>query len=173
MYLILGLLGLLTLIAWRPATVIRRIPRAARWGTAAITLPLFAAALAGYFAEFTWFDRSLTPSLHVQCTAHAIGFNLTIPVDSKEESTRVWGNDHIAWLVILPRIGACSGALTYQGLFAIATITSATLWLLDLAARRQHTRQQRLGLCPKCNYDRTGLDHPAPCPECGSTPATP
>ena len=42
-------------------------------------------------------------------------------------------------------------------------------WRLDTLARRH----ERAHLCPKCNYDRTGLAHDAKCSECGSgeTPA--
>ncbi len=34
-------------------------------------------------------------------------------------------------------------------------------------------RRERLGLCPKCNYDRTGLAPGVVCPECGSAAAHP
>ena len=37
---------------------------------------------------------------------------------------------------------------------------------LDTLARRR----ARIGFCPKCNYDRTGLAAGAVCPECGSAP---
>ena len=40
-------------------------------------------------------------------------------------------------------------------------------WRLDTLARRR----ARVGFCPKCNYDRTGLMAGAKCPECGSTAA--
>ena len=45
--------------------------------------------------------------------------------------------------------------------------------LVTAAARRLDTlarRRARAGLCPKCDYDRTGLTPTALCPECG-TPA--
>ena len=45
-------------------------------------------------------------------------------------------------------------------LFSLAV----TAWHLDALARRR----ARLNLCPKCNYDRTGLRAEAICPECGS-----
>jgi len=38
-------------------------------------------------------------------------------------------------------------------------------WRLDTLPRRR----ARLNLCPKCNYDRTGLAADAACPECGAT----
>ena len=48
--------------------------------------------------------------------------------------------------------------------FALATVTA---WILDTIARRR----ARSNLCPKCNYDRTGLAAGAVCPECGKLPA--
>ncbi len=48
----------------------------------------------------------------------------------------------------------------------IATITAAA-WRFDTLARRRAS----LNLCPKCNYDRTGLAVGAVCPECGRLPA--
>jgi hypothetical protein len=37
-----------------------------------------------------------------------------------------------------------------------------------IAARRE--RAVSMGLCPKCNYDRSGVPSAAPCPECGVPP---
>ena len=47
------------------------------------------------------------------------------------------------------------------GVFLLVT---ATAWRLDTLARRR----ARIGLCPNCNYDRTGLAPGALCPECGA-----
>ena len=44
--------------------------------------------------------------------------------------------------------------------------TTVIAWRLDTLARRR----ARLNLCPKCDYDRTGLADGAVCPECGSAP---
>ena len=45
-----------------------------------------------------------------------------------------------------------------------SALATATAWRLDTLARR---RRAKLNLCPKCNYDRTGLAVGAVCPECG------
>ncbi len=46
-------------------------------------------------------------------------------------------------------------------------LITAAAWRLDALARRR----ARVGFCPKCNYDRTGLAAGAVCPECGRLPA--
>ena len=46
----------------------------------------------------------------------------------------------------------------------IALILTVPAWRLDTLARRR----ARVGFCPKCNYDRTGLAAGAVCPECGT-----
>ncbi len=43
-------------------------------------------------------------------------------------------------------------------------IAALIAWRLDTLAHRR----ARLNLCPKCNYDRTGLAPGAICPECGT-----
>lgn len=37
-------------------------------------------------------------------------------------------------------------------------------------AHRRVRRELRQGLCQQCDYDRAGLAHTAPCPECGRMP---
>ena len=49
---------------------------------------------------------------------------------------------------------------------AIGTLAA---WGLDTLARRR----ERMNLCPKCHYDRTGLAGDAVCPECGAASLTP
>ncbi len=52
---------------------------------------------------------------------------------------------------------------------ALSLLATATAWRLDTLARRR----ERVGFCPKCGYDRTGLvgvggAAGAVCPECGA-----
>ena len=49
-------------------------------------------------------------------------------------------------------------------LAVFALIPTWFAWRRDALANRR----VRLNLCPKCNYDRTGLAAGAVCPECGS-----
>ncbi len=48
--------------------------------------------------------------------------------------------------------------------FIATAMCCGVAWRLDTLARRR----ARLNLCPKCNYDRTGLASGAVCPECGT-----
>ena len=43
-------------------------------------------------------------------------------------------------------------------------MAAAVAWRLDTLARRR----ARIGFCPKCSYNRTGLAPGAVCPECGA-----
>lgn len=45
----------------------------------------------------------------------------------------------------------------------LVALPAAYLWRRDWLA----SRRARIGLCVNCDYDRTGLDPAAACPECG------
>ena len=67
-----------------------------------------------------------------------------------DRSSRSFGLDFPLWIPIV-----------------VWLVPTARAWRLDTLARRR----ARLNLCPKCNYDRTGLAPGAVCPECGQLPA--
>jgi len=69
--------------------------------------------------------------------------------DHFDEQMRTWG--HSSYHVPLWWLASISAASALIG------------WRLDVLARRR----ARVGRCPKCNYDRTGLAEGAVCPECG------
>lgn len=157
----------LTLCAWRPRWFIRRIPAPIRWGAAILTAALALLALAGPFAGLdlnfglttvTLRDRWLEITRHITTSSVPVGL------------THVWGSERwfcISRFIIISQAGGylrlASG--TTWPFFAMLTLTSA-LWLIDRRAHQLRTRH-RLGMCPKCNYDRAGFDPTSPCPECG------
>ena len=53
--------------------------------------------------------------------------------------------------------------------FLLSAAVTATAWRLDTLARRR----ARVGLCPKCGYNRIGLPPQAVCPECGAAAIVP
>jgi hypothetical protein len=60
-----------------------------------------------------------------------------------------------------------TGGSSYFPLWLPALIcmsVTAAAWRMDIIARRK----SRLGKCPACGYDRTGLAPAAPCPECNA-----
>ena len=63
------------------------------------------------------------------------------------------------------------------------TVVVLPLWMPSIVAiafsvwfyrdHRREERERRLGCCPACGYDRSGLASTAPCPECGRPNPTP
>ena len=68
-----------------------------------------------------------------------------------------WYRSPIAWQVGIP-------LWTFA---VVALAITALAWRLDTLARRR----ARVGYCPQCSYDRTGLAVAAVCPECGRPPS--
>ena len=71
----------------------------------------------------------------------------------------MYNNGRFGWEFDLPLWLPTSAAL----------ITTALAWRLDTLARRR----ARVGFCPKCSYNRTGLPPQAVCPECGTAAIVP
>lgn len=65
-----------------------------------------------------------------------------------------YGRLNVGWFVMIP----------VWFFVALSLATTATAWRMDIIARRKG----RLGKCPACGYDRTGLAPAAPCPECNA-----
>ena len=53
----------------------------------------------------------------------------------------------------------------------IPPVVSGAIWLWVWVVDSRARRRAPLNLCPKCNYDRTGLAIGAKCPECGQATA--
>jgi hypothetical protein len=98
-------------------------------------------------------------------------------VDSSRAWRWGWSHSTVSYIVPPQLMPAKSGVLVplHQldlPLWMFAAVSAATglaAWRLDTLARRR----AKLNLCPKCNYDRTGLRDDADgtrgkCPECGA-----
>ena len=61
------------------------------------------------------------------------------------------------------------GAVLFVPVWAMVLVAmGTTCWAWVLDARARNELAVRMNLCPKCNYDRTGLAAGAVCPECGA-----
>ncbi len=97
-----------------------------------------------YFSFRAWLEPYSTGGW--QLSAHSGGF----------DRWPSWRGDSQLWWLRLP---------LWIPFVAMLLATGAALRLDTLARRRA-----KLHVCPKCNYDRTGLAAGAVCPECGAGP---
>ncbi len=147
-----------------------RIRQTVKWAGAAVSIALLVLWIESGWRSLDWFSprgnfvSCAAGRIHIlyhepgNTNPRIVGWNMGT-VDGSFEwwfsgspfSTRVPG---ITWILFSIPIwpAAC-----------ITIAITAAAWRLDTLARRR----ARLNLCPKCNYDRTGLAVGAMCPECG------
>ncbi len=87
---------------------------------------------------------------------------------------QVTGGSWAPWVVPKSR-GPIWRVFPYRPLWdglALNTLVHATLWFgfFTLVRMRITARRAMRGQCPRCAYDRRGLDAAAACPECGTAP---
>ncbi len=143
-----------------------RIRKTIKWGGAVVTVLLVVAWVGGNWLCVAWSNGSghwfaiTSGGLHAQYYppvffVRGFGFSQTpypftwLPV---------WVEKRYRWHLIVPLWIA----------IAPLAITCGMAWRLDTIARRR--AKGGLNLCPKCNYDRTGILKDAKCPECGAAP---
>ncbi len=151
-----------------------RIRKTIKWGGAVVTVLLGVVWigslwwLANHTSPFgnseqvgcgaVWIVRSHSPNAGIASAIFQVRRHSEQPV-----WTPVWGSHGMpgGWYLRLP--------LWLPMTFLVAITLAA--WRVDTLARRR----ARLNLCPKCNYDRTGLrgGAGAVCPECGALPSSP
>ena len=149
-----------------------RIRKTVKWGGAAATVLLVVVWIGSGWWSASWYAKGWNAigisrgliELYGSNWGLAEGF---VVMDHVYQMDWSFGPLHQVW-------GAGVASPVTPGTFGlplwavVAPITSITAlaWRLDARARRR----TKLNLCPKCNYDRTGLAAGAVCPECGSTP---
>jgi hypothetical protein len=150
-----------------------RFRKTIKWGGAAVTVLLVAVWVGSAVGQVTLIRFPYIISVY------SGGLNLTIAEDAAPSWPRVLPlgncrfNDkefHLSWWRWGGRYAnAHEYAIPLWVVIAGSGLVTAIAWRLDILARRR----AKLNLCPKCNYDRTGLAPSAVCPECGTAPAQP
>jgi hypothetical protein len=147
-----------------------RIRKTIKWGGAAVTVLLVVVWIGSGWWGLWWWSKggdcaaiamgsAIIGTQDYPVPANAAGFNVE---HSSTTNFRwwLWSAEHTGpttWQLYIPLWLPMLASL----------LVSAVAWRLDTLARRR----ARVGLCPKCNYDRTGLAAGAVCPECGAAPA--
>jgi hypothetical protein len=143
-----------------------KIRKTIKWGGAAVTLLLAAVWVVSLGLIITWIagptdlvhvDQGVVRLIHRPHAEQGTGFRtLRPPGIMKPVVSFRWSSDARGWSVRLPLWPA----------IGVACVATLVAWRLDTLARRR----ERLGRCPKCNYDRAGIAAGAVCPECGDRP---
>jgi hypothetical protein len=95
---------------------------------------------------YQWYQRTKQPQLPVSKWWTRPQPQISFALDYAQSNVR--------WFVAIP----------VWPFVALSLATTAAAWRMDIIARRK----SRLGGCPACGYDRTGLAPAAPCPECNA-----
>lgn len=148
-----------------------RIRKTIKWGGLFVTVLMVAVCVASVWWSGGWCltsrhrdafavrggalfivsDENLAAGIDAQCNTV---FRYSYPYQWRFD----WGFGAGSWAVFIP---------LWAPILVSALITAAA-WRSDLLARRR----ARTGHCLKCNYNRVGIAPDAPCPECGTKPAT-
>ncbi len=142
-----------------------RIRKTVKWGGPLVSAALLAVMV---WSAWYWVQWSSQPGAHFWIDSGTVIIDGSLfRSDQGHPRSWKWGTHRNPmgwrlswmitgnlWVVYLPIWPAPAAAI----------LLSTAAWRLDTLARRR----SRLNLCPKCNYDHTGLAPGAVCPECGS-----
>jgi hypothetical protein len=152
------------------------IRKTIKWGGAAVTVLLVVVWAASVWHGVSWYGKSGNGFFYIERGgATCLSTSLAVPPELK--GLTHWHLTHWRppdpfrlcwWPRFIARRGA-DWALTIPLWMPTALASS----LFMGAWRREYLahRRERDHLCPKCNYDRTGILKDAKCPECGAVPA--
>ncbi len=148
-----------------------RIRKTIKWGGAVVTVLLvvvwvgsFNRSIARFDSFSGWTTRFMI--LNGGITYAAVQSPPPLWPRSGWHSSKETGSQRIWWFSLLTASQAVNVVIPLWPLTLAAASVALSAWRLDTLARRR----ARLNLCPKCNYDRTGLAPVAKCPECGTAP---
>jgi len=164
-----------------------RARRVAKWAGAVICVVIAAAFSLGVGRSFGRTHYWSTPRVHgavahfrtVMIFAGALHFSRSETADEAPEPEGAewfWqeASNTIHWW---PAWGTVDAWIPLWIPFALFAIPTALLWRSDHLA----TKRARIGRCPRCNYDLSGLSpatttgdpaETALCPECGESPSS-
>ncbi len=142
-----------------------RIRKTVKWGGAVVTVLLAVVWIGSAWWAISWYrQRGISFIVVNGCLdvedrlgrpwpTELLGWEVR-PHDPHFRWSLDWASRSSVWLISVP---------LWMPL-ALSVIVTAAAWRLDTLARRR----ARMNLCPKCNYDRTGLAAGVVCPECGT-----
>jgi hypothetical protein len=141
-----------------------RIRKTIKWGGAAVSVLLVVVWIGTQHRAIGWQIRSMG-SVWLGGGRFTIdtGFWASIP-ETSGPIAFAWGGPP-GWRFESVRDGPCWALCAPLWMLTAVSLSIAAISLrLDTLARRR----ERMGKCPKCNYDRAGIAGDAKCPECGS-----
>ena len=146
------------------------IRKTIKWGGAVVTVLLVVVWIGSI-----WWDVSWASKRNGFVDVGAGGIGILYHQGTKTDSTisgwrlhEVADDASMRWWLDAVALNSwatwCSITIPLWCPIVITLCASGFAWRLDTLARRR----AKLNLCPKCNYDRTGLAAGAVCPECGA-----
>ena len=140
-----------------------RIRKTIKWGGAVVTV-LLILCWRGVVA----ISIGITDHLEIYLGAGVVGTIRSSlgPPYSRPLGLHVWLGPEASSLELLRSIHGAAIVRLFPvwPVAACCVVLTLVAWRLDTLARRR----AKLNLCPKCNYDRTGLAAGSVCPECGA-----
>ena len=150
-----------------------RIRKTIKWGGAVVTVVLVMVWIGSCRTSYSW---HLPVAVFADDWSVFCGAVVATTYTKDKQAIADWGTDeplcpspefaNTWWFRCTKGSMATDFAVPIWLLAVITLLLTISAWRLDTLARRR----ARIGFCPKCNYDRTGLAVGAVCPECGVGP---
>ncbi len=141
-----------------------RIRKAIKWGGAVVTVLLVAVWIGSGWYVWQW----------ASATGWCVLHEGRVELSWDSEFSKDLGFRSGPFFPLNYRWGFDLDVLANRRVVAPLWAPVCVVGAATILARRFDTlarSRARLNLCPKCNYDRTGLAIGAVCPECGSVPS--